>query len=124
MSIPASGRLIAAATAAILCLASPVAAPASAASHHKTHHPAKKAKKRLTLAAARSTALASAAPLILDPADQVAVTSCAKVSSASYSCGLRLQAASSSSVCHWTVVVALTARGPDVSNYSHVDCAG
>jgi hypothetical protein len=123
MPIPATARLIAGATAAILCLGSPVVASAAAASHHKTHHPAKKAK-RLTVAVARSTAIASAAPLILDPADVVAVTACTKLSNASYTCGLRLQAASSTSVCRWTVVVSMTARGPDVSNYSHVDCAG
>jgi hypothetical protein len=121
MPIPAPARLIAAATAAILCLGSPLAASAGAATHHAKHH---KKAKHLTLAAARSTAIASASPLILDPADQVGVTGCTKMSSTSYRCGLRLRAASSMSVCQWTVLVSMTARGPDVTNYSHVDCAG
>ncbi|MCA1689979.1 MAG: hypothetical protein LC720_05960 [Actinobacteria bacterium] len=111
-------RLVAAAAAAVLCLGPGLAAPALAASHHKSH------AKRLTLKVAQATALKSASPLILDPADQVRVSGCTPVSGHGYSCGLELRAAHSASVCNWTVVVKMTRNVADVATYSHIDCAG
>ncbi len=116
-------RLLAAAATAVLSLTLPLTAPALAAKHHAPHHH-KKASKRMSPATARATARRSAGPLILDPADQVRVTGCTPLSGARYSCGLELHAAHSASVCRWTVVVGMTATGPDAIHYSHVDCAG
>jgi hypothetical protein len=115
--------LRAAATAAALSLSLPLAAPALAATHHAVHHH-KQPAKRMTLATAKATALKSASPLILDPADQVRVTGCKSVTGGKYSCGLELHAAQSASVCTWTVVVGMTPAGPDTIHYSRVDCVG
>ncbi|MEA2297222.1 MAG: hypothetical protein QOF77_158 [Solirubrobacteraceae bacterium] len=110
----APARLAASAAATVLLCCAPVAAPALAASHKSKH---------LTMAVAKATALKSATPLILDPADQVRVTGCSK-SGSSYTCGLQLHAASSASVCNWTVVVKKVRGIIDVVKYSHIDCAG
>jgi hypothetical protein len=112
----AISRLIAAGAAAVLCVGPAVAAPALAASHHK-------AAKRMTLKTAKSVALKSASPLILDAADQVRVTGCTSAG-AGYRCGLELRAANSASVCHWSVVVKMSRGVATVTTYSHVDCAG
>ncbi len=122
MPIKLSSGLIAVSTTAVLCLGPAMAAPAQASVHHKSHH-AKKGK-RLSRATARAVALKSATPLILDPADQVRVTGCRSVAGRGYSCALTLHPATSASVCHWTVVVAMAQGVPDVVSYSHIDCAG
>ncbi|MGI8803309.1 MAG: hypothetical protein ACR2KV_14280 [Solirubrobacteraceae bacterium] len=112
-----SARLLAGTAATLLCLSPLAARPALAASHPKK-------PKSLTLATARSTALKSATPLILDPADAVRVTGCTRLAGSGYSCGLELHAASSASICNWTVVVRMVRGVPDVVRYSSVDCAG
>lgn len=121
-------RLAAGASVAVLCLGPAIASPALAAVHHKTkHHKTKhhaKKSKSLTMDQARSAALKSAAPLILDPADQPSVTGCTAVAGPGYKCDLSMHAAQSASVCHWSVVVQNTAGVADVVSYSHIDCAG
>jgi hypothetical protein len=112
----AISRLIAGTAAAALCAGPTLAAPALAASHHK-------AAKRMTLKTAKAAALKSAAPLILDAADRVSVTSCTRAG-AGYSCSLELHAAQSASVCKWSVVVKMSRGVATVTTYSHVDCAG
>lgn len=127
-----AARLASGATVAALCLAPAIGSPALAAAkqkaphHKKTHAPARHPKlaTALTMDAARATALKSAAPLMIDAADQARVTGCTAVAGPGYECTLELHAAKSASVCNWSVIVQITDGAPDVVSYSHVACAG
>jgi len=139
--------LVTAATTAALCLLPAFSAPALAAAHHrshaphKTHHRVKGAKQggdssptrttgnpnhptseALTQETASAAALKSAAPLILNGADQASVTGCSSVAGPGYNCGLQLHAADSASVCNWSVVVQEVRGAPAVVSYSRIDC--